>query len=145
MKKQILLLLLPLLLASCNGEATSSNASSTSSQEPSQAIVVDRYVSDVASTAPFMVAGIDGDKKVDYVISSHPVIFSAMSNENKKTNISIYASVAEKFSQKYSTEGFLRLVYSSRLNCIISMFLMMNLSLPKSILSWVLLMPLVRI
>jgi hypothetical protein len=106
MKKHILLLLLPLLLASCNGEGTSSNASSTSSKEPSQAIVVDRYVSDVASTAPFMVAGMDGDKKVDYVISSHPVIFSAMSNENKKTNLSIYASVAEKFSQKYATEGF---------------------------------------
>ncbi|MCR4699040.1 MAG: hypothetical protein K5762_06720 [Bacilli bacterium] len=101
MKKGIFLLLATCLLASCG-----SNTSSISSAEKENSITVDHYVSDVASTAPFMISGVDGEETVDYVISSYPVIFSAMSNKEKKTNLSIYKNVASEFSTKYSTEGF---------------------------------------
>ncbi len=101
MKKQWALLLATTFLASCGTTANSDNSS-----QKQNGIHVDRYVSDVASTAPFMISGKDGDNKVDYVISSYPVIFSAMSNKEKKTNLSIYQNVAAEFSTKYQTEGF---------------------------------------
>lgn len=100
MKKHLLLLLAPVMLSAC------ASNSSTSPIIESKAIEIDHYVADVASTAPFMVAGVDGENKVDYVVSSYPVIFAANNNANKKTELSIYANVADKFSKKFSTEGF---------------------------------------
>lgn len=108
MKKSISLIITSFALVAC-GTNTSSTLSSSSQNNSSSSlapVTVDRYVSDVASTAPFMVSGVDGENKVDYVVSSYPVIFNAMNNANKKTNLSIYASVAGEFSKKYSTEGF---------------------------------------
>ena len=105
MKKALLFSLLPLLLCSCGGGNTTNSQENTTST-PVEKITVDKYVSDVASTAPFMVAGVDEGQKVDYVVSSYPVVFSAMNNKDKKTDLSIYSSVASLFSEKYSTKGF---------------------------------------
>ena len=96
-------------LTSCAAKTTVKRATSLTTVNPTSVkavINIDKYVSQVSDTAPFMVAGLDGGEKVDYVVSSYPVIFSAMTNENKKTNLSIYKSVSEEFSKMYSSNGF---------------------------------------
>lgn len=69
-------------------------------------ITIDKYTSDVSGTAPILVSGLIEGQKVDYVVSSQPVIFSAMSNQDKATNLTIYEDLAKSFGEKYGTNGF---------------------------------------
>ena len=106
-----------LLLVSC-GETTSSSTSgkdttidtpdvsSTDTEVQNNPIHVDTYVADVSATLPILKSGKLQGEDVDYVVSSYPVIFSAMSSTDKTTDLSIYSNVAEDFGKKYNTSGF---------------------------------------
>ena len=67
---------------------------------------IDQYASSVSDTAPFLITGLSEGEKVDYVISSYPVIFSAWNNPNRKTNLSIYENVGASFGAAFSFHGF---------------------------------------
>lgn len=95
MKKKNLSLLISLFLLSGCGE-----------EEIARGIRVSKYVSDVSQTAPYLIAGKDEGEDVDYVISSYPVIFAAMNNENKKTDLKIYADIGKQFGDLYGAKGF---------------------------------------
>jgi len=118
MKKSLKIITIPLAalaLLSCTSSnekvGTSSSESITGSTDSQSSkekmpISVDKYVSAVSDTAPFLISGQDEGKNVDYVISSYPVIYSAMNNTNKKTNLSIYENIASKFGELYQAKGF---------------------------------------
>lgn len=121
--KKILFLLPLMFLASCqkkNADTTASakpvettsaikqSDTTSSSKEDNQVevngkLTIDKYVADVAATAPIMVGGKDAGTDVDYIVSSYPVIFQAMQT-NK--SLKVVKNVAEDFSAKYGTEGF---------------------------------------
>ncbi len=92
MKKQAIILLLPLLV-SCGENSSVVNRN----------ITVDAYVSAVSNTAPVMIAGTYNGENVDYVVSSYPVIYNASKQNN---SLSVYSNVAEEFGNLYGTNGF---------------------------------------
>lgn len=93
MKKLISLLLFPFLLTSCGGNSSPS-------------LSISYYANDVSGTAPTLLTGLYEGEKVDYVLSSYPVIASALLSEDKKTDLSIVKDIRKEFGEKYHTEGF---------------------------------------
>lgn len=99
----ILFLLSLMLLPSCKRTPEQGSSATDSSSTTKTKVTIDKYVGDVASTAPIMIAGLASGQKVDYVVSSYPVIFSAF---QKNPKLRVVRNVAEDFSKKFGTEGF---------------------------------------
>ena len=99
----ILFLLSLMLLTSCRRTPEPGASPTDSSSAAKTRLTIDKYVSDVASTAPIMIAGLESGQKVDYVVSSYPVIFSAT---QKNPRLHVVRNVAEDFSKKFGTDGF---------------------------------------
>ena len=103
------------ILFSCQGTSSlvsSSNISSSSTNSSFDNTVnetkeyIDAYVSSVGDTGPILTLGMHEGTKVDYVISSYPIIYASMINESKATDLSIKYDIAQEFGKKFSTEGF---------------------------------------
>ena len=84
MKKLISLLLFPFLLTNCGGTSSPS-------------LSISYYANDVSGTAPTLLTGLYEGEKVDYVLSSYPVIASALLSEDKKTDLSIVNDIRKEF------------------------------------------------
>lgn len=117
MQKTLKIFALPLAALSLLSCAAQSEESGTSSSEFEPAdvssdssvnapIAVDKYVSAVSDTAAYLIAGADEGEAVDYVVSSYPVIYSAMHSDSRKTELSVYANIAREFGEKYDAKGF---------------------------------------
>lgn len=69
-------------------------------------LTIDAYGAQVSDTGPVLKSGIYQGTKVDYVVSSYPVIANMMADTTKLTDLSITMNVAEEFGKKYGTDGF---------------------------------------
>ena len=58
---------------------------------------------DVASTLPILTSGLYEGEKVDYIVSSYPVIYNAM---QENPSLKIVENLSESFSTKFHTNGF---------------------------------------
>ncbi|MCI1735708.1 MAG: hypothetical protein LKM30_08320 [Bacilli bacterium] len=64
---------------------------------------IDGYVPAVSDTAAVLVSGKFNAVNVDYVVSSYPVVLSAM---GKNAKLSVKENISASFGTKYSTSGF---------------------------------------
>jgi len=90
------------LSPSLSGSALASTDTSSSAEEK-KAVRIDKYVSQVSDTLPYLLSKKDQGKDVNYVVTSYPVIANARA---KDSSLSVYGNVRTLFSEKYSTSGF---------------------------------------
>lgn len=104
--KLFLFLTANIFLTSCQPGGSHTNSEQMESETDAPAtekILIDAYVKDVSNTSPILVSGLFEGKKVDYIVSSQPVIQAAMS---KNDRLSIYENIGKSFGRIYQTEGF---------------------------------------
>lgn len=69
-------------------------------------LTVDAYGSSVSDTAPVLKSGMYQGERVDYVVSSYPVITQILLDDTKPTDVQVVADIAEEYGKKYGTDGF---------------------------------------